>query len=218
MKLGIFGGTFDPIHLGHLRTAEEIKEVLGLEKVYLIPSALPPHKARGSLAPFHDRLAMVQLAVGDSTDLEALDLEGNRSGPSYSVETLKELHHLFSPEHEIFFILGIDAFLEINTWKEYSTLFEYAHFVIVERPGYDNEAPEALFSDLGIEIEKTEKPGVFRVSSGNMITLVTTTLMDISSTQIRGLVKEEKSVRFLVSDEVARYIRKKKLYLNHEHP
>lgn len=218
LKLGIFGGTFDPIHLGHLRTAEEIKEAMGLEKVYLIPSALPPHKARRSLAPFRDRLAMVQLAVGDSTDLEALDLEGNRAGPSYSVETLKELHHLFSPDHEIFFILGIDAFLEINTWREYSTLFEYAHFVIVDRPGYVPEARETLFSDLGIGIEKTEKPGVFTVSSGKTITLITTTLMDISSTQIRGLVEEGKSIRFLVSGDVARYIRKKQLYLNHEHP
>ena len=114
MRLGILGGTFDPIHFGHLRIAEEVCEELQLEKVLLIPGALPPHKSRKFVTPFHDRLVMTRMATEGSAILEVLDLEGRRNGPSYSVQTLREIHKLYEYSVELFFIIGMDAFLEIN--------------------------------------------------------------------------------------------------------
>jgi len=214
LKLGILGGTFDPIHLGHLRSAEEVGFHLGLEKVYLMPSALPPHKAKSPVTPFHHRLAMVRLGADCSTRLEAMDLEGNRPGFSYSIETLRELHQIFGPAPELFFILGMDAFLEIRTWRNYKQLFDYAHFVILSRAGVRNHGLDAIFSDLGVEKSEKRPPNVFVAPSGRTLILITTTLMEISSTNIRNMVKEDKSIHFLVPETVRAYIIKKGLYLS----
>ena len=130
MRLGILGGTFDPIHLGHLRVAEEISEEFNLERLFLIPSAAPPHKEIKPVTPFEHRLAMTRLAAKESSKFEALDLEGRRQGLSYSVETLRELHQTLRSDPTLFFIIGMDAFLEIRTWKEYERLFDYAHFLV----------------------------------------------------------------------------------------
>lgn len=214
MRLGILGGTFDPIHLGHLRTAEEIGQELALEKVFLIPSASPPHKTRDPVAPFHHRLAMAQLAVGDSSLLEVLDLEGKRPGLSYSIETLKEFHNIFSPDPELFFVLGVDAFLEINTWKDYQELFNYAHFVIIERARFQPHDLKAFLLSLGLKVKKTKLPGVFITQFRNTVALSAPTFIDISSTQIRALVAEGKSIRFLLPESVRKYIIEKGLYRN----
>jgi nicotinate-nucleotide adenylyltransferase len=215
LRLGILGGTFDPIHLGHLRTAEEIGQELRLEKVYLIPSALPPHKTGDPVTPFHQRLAMAQLAVSDSPLLEALDLEGRRTGFSYSIETLKEFHALFSPDPELFFIIGVDAFLEIKSWKEYQNLFDYAHFVIIQRPGFQPEDLKPLLLDLGSEVKETVEPNVITLPSGKTLIFMVPTLMDISSTRVRGMVMEDKSIRFLVPESVRQFIMEKGLYSNY---
>lgn len=216
-RLGIFGGTFDPVHLGHLRSAEQIGEELSLEKIYLVPSASPPHKAKPAM-PFHHRLAMARLALGDSPLLDVLDLEGKRAGLSYSIETLKEFHNLFSPDPELFFILGMDAFLEIKTWKEYQDLFDYAHFVIIRRAGYKPEDLEPFLLNLRVGAKKTRKPDVFITQSGKTLILMAPTLMDISSTRIREMVTEGRSIRFLVPESVRDYIREKGLYGNYENP
>jgi nicotinate-nucleotide adenylyltransferase len=135
LRLGILGGTFDPIHLGHLRLAEEVGEELKLETVYLIPAASPPHKERRPVTPFHHRFAMTQLAAGGSPLFKATDMEGRREGLSFSIETLGEFHRLHREDLQLFFIIGMDAFLEIESWKEHSRLFDYAHFVVIQRPG-----------------------------------------------------------------------------------
>ena len=218
MRLGILGGTFDPIHIGHLRTAEEIGLELELEKVYLIPSASPPHKTEEPVTPFEHRLTMTRLAIFGSSLLDALDLEGRRAGPSYSIETLKELHDIFKPDPDLFFILGIDAFLEIHTWKEYERLFDYSHFVIISRPGYRKEMIEPFLMKSGLEIKKTREAGTFLMKSGNTLTLKETTLMDISSTCIREMVQQGKSIRFLVPDAVGDYITEKGLYRTRGNP
>lgn len=215
MRLGILGGTFDPIHLGHLRTAEEIGQELRLEKVYLIPSALPPHKTGDPVTPFHQRLAMARLAVSDSPLLEVLDLEGRRTGFSYSIETLKEFNTLFSPDPELFFIIGVDAFLEIKSWKEYQNLFDYAHFVIIQRPGFQPEDLKPLLLDLGSEVKETLEPNFITLPSGKTLIFMVPTLMDISSTRVRGMVAEGKSIRFLVPESVMQFIMEKKLYRNY---
>ena len=214
MKLGILGGTFDPIHLAHLRSAEEIGQHLALEKVYLIPSALPPHKSKTPVTPFHHRLTMARLGTDCSRLLETMDLEGNRPGFSYSIETLRELHEVLGPASELFFILGMDAFLEIKTWKDYNRLFDYAHFVILSRAGCRNQGLDALFSDLDIKGPTMGTGDHFVAPSGRSIFLLTSTRMEISSTNIRNMVKEDKSIHFLVPETVRAYIIEKGLYLS----
>ncbi len=212
MRLGILGGTFDPIHLGHLRVAEEIGEELELEKIYLIPAAVPPHKDTRPITSFHHRLAMTQLAAEESPLLEALDLEGRRQGLSYSIETLREFHQIFKPSPILFFILGMDAFLEIKTWKEYERLFDYANFVVIKRPGSQSEELESFLLSLDVGFGKGEGEDTFVHPSGNLLIYKEATLMDISSTQIRALVAAGKTIRFLVPESVRSYIMEKGLY------
>jgi nicotinate-nucleotide adenylyltransferase len=214
-RLGILGGTFDPIHLGHLRTAVEIGQELNLEKVYLVPSASPPHKTIEPVTSFQHRLTMARLALGGSSFLEVLDLEGKRPGLSYSIETLKEIHNTFSPDPELFFILGMDAFREIMTWKEYQHLFDYSHFVIIQRPGFQPDKIEPLLTNIGLDIRQTKRPDVFMTRSGKTLTFMVATRMDISSTHIRELIRNSKSIRFLVPDPVRIYIMEKGLYSSH---
>lgn len=213
-KLGILGGTFDPIHFGHLRTAEEVCHSLNLHKVFLIPSASPPHKTEDPVTAFSHRLVMTELAIGEDSSLRALDMEGKRSGPSYSIETLREFHHRFS-DPELYFIVGTDAFLEIDTWKEYRRLFDYAHFVIIQRPGFQKKDLEGLIKTEGLTVHRTEEPHTFTAPSGNRLIFMTTTVMDISSTQIRRLVSRMESIRYLVPDAVRSYILREGLYQDH---
>jgi nicotinate-nucleotide adenylyltransferase len=218
LRLGILGGTFDPIHLGHLRAAEEIGEALNLEKVYLIPSASPPHKAGEPVTSFQHRWAMVHLAADASPRLDAMDLEGRRPGLSYSIETLREFHSLFGPAPDLFFILGVDAFLEIRTWKEYRDLFDYAHFVVIRRPGYSMDSLGPLLLDLGLEGHPGGRTDQYTAASGKQLLLMTTTLMDISATRIRQMVASGRSIRFLVPETVQAYIRQEELYRDHGIP
>jgi len=213
LKIGILGGTFDPIHLGHLRTAEETAQKLQLEKVYLIPSASPPHKKNAPIASFHHRLAMVRMAVESAPLLEALDLEGRRPGISYSIETLKELKRIFNPEPELFFVLGTDAFLEIETWKEYQKLFDYAHFVIIQRAGHEAEGLEPFLMKVRGDMMKTGNPDIYSVSSGNTIRIMPSTFLEISSSRIREMIAQGNSIRFLVPETVRAYIMDKGLYI-----
>ena len=212
MKIGILGGTFDPIHLGHLRVAEEIGEELELEKIYLIPAAVPPHKETRPISPFHHRLRMTQLAAEESPMLEALDLEGRRQGLSYSIETLKEFHEIFKPSPILFFILGMDAFQEIRTWKSYEKLFDYANFVVINRPGSQSEELKPFLLSLDVGFGGSDKEHTFVHPSGNVLLYKEATLMDISSTQIRELVASGKTVRFLIPESVRAYLVEKGLY------
>jgi nicotinate-nucleotide adenylyltransferase len=218
LRLGILGGTFDPIHLGHLRVAEEIGEELELEKIYLLPAAVPPHKETKPITPFHHRLAMTQLAAKESPMLEVLDLEGRRQGLSYSIETLRECHQIFKPSPILFFILGMDAFLEIKTWKEYERLFDYANFVVINRPRSQPEELEPFLLSLNAGFDRSEKAHTFIHSSGNVLIYKEATLMDISSTQIRGLVASGKTIRFLIPESVRAYLIEKRLYRTDESP
>lgn len=215
VRIGILGGTFDPIHLGHLRSAEEICEYLDLDRVYLIPSASPPHKTKKPVISFKHRLAMTRLASDSSPLLETMDLEGRRAGHSYSIETLREFHRIFRPDPDLFFILGMDAFLEIRTWREYKYLFDYAHFVIITRAGFQSHDLMSVLSGLDVGIKRQEdESDLFVAPSGKTVMLIRTAVMDISSTRIREMVKEDRSIRFLVPGSVRTYIAKKGLYRN----
>ena len=214
MRLGILGGTFDPIHLGHLRLAEEVGEAFDLEKVCIIPAASPPHKGGKEVTSFDHRFEMARLAVEGSTLLIALDLEGRRKGLSYSIETLKEFHRLYPSDLELFFILGTDAFLEIETWKDYRSLFDHAHFVVIQRPGTPTGKTEAHLFSLGISFRK-DAEGRFVGPSGNEVFFIETTLLDISSTEIREKVAAGKSIRYLVPESIRCYIMNNGLYRTH---
>lgn len=211
MKLGILGGTFDPIHLGHLRLAEEAGEEFGLDTVFLLPAASPPHKEGRTVTPFHHRFEMTRLAVEGSTLLVAFDLEARRQGLSYSIETLKEFHRLYPSDLELFFILGTDAFQEIETWKDYRELFNYAHFVVVKRPGIQLRQVEEQMFSLGVPFRK-EAENRFVGPLGNEVIYIKPTLMDISSTSIREKSAAGKSIRYLVPESVRRYILEYGLY------
>ena len=218
MRLGIFGGTFDPIHLGHLRLAEEVGEELGLERVYLMPAAVPPHKEGRPIASFQDRLVMVTLATEESPILEPFGLAGRRQGLSYSIETLKELHRLFAPDPDLYFILGMDAFYEIGTWHEYTKLFDYAHFVVIPRPGAPSEQLDAFLATLEVRFTKQEQSHLFSGPSGKDLIFKQAILMDISSTDVRERVAAGKSIRFLVPRKVRTYIGEEGLYGTHGLP
>ena len=214
MKLGILGGTFNPIHSGHLRVAEEIGEELGLTKVYIIPSGMPPHKEPYPLADFHHRLKMALLVSKISPLLEVWDIEGKRPGFSYSIETLQLFHSYFGSSLELFFIIGMDAFIEIKTWKEYQNLFNFASFVVINRPGYNKDKFSQFLDSLNVGFRWDEKRKCFCHPSGNVLLEKDTTLMDISATRIREMVAKKKSIRFLVPEVIREYIEKVGLYLN----
>jgi nicotinate-nucleotide adenylyltransferase len=191
-------------------------EEFNLDKVFLIPAASPPHKSKEPLSLFPDRLEMARLAVGRPGLLEVLDIEGDRAGFSYSIQTLKEIDNLFGGRAEIFFILGVDAFLEIETWKDYRDLFQYAHFVVISRGDLGRKDLEPVLRQLDPLAPVDDDPDTLKLNTGKTLFVRATTLMDISSTQIRHLVSSGKSIRFLVPEPVMSYIEKKGLYRAYE--
>ena len=215
-RLGILGGTFDPIHYGHLRLAEEVGETLNLEHIYLIPAALPPHKGRRSVSAFEHRLEMTRVASAESPRLKVLDIEARRQGFSYSIETLKIFHAMYPPDLDLHFVLGMDAFLEIETWKDFRNLFNYAHFVVIQRPGFPSDILGSFLPTLGVSFEKKDPANRFVAPSGYEVIPMEATLMDISSTKIREKVADGKSIRFLVPEAVRCYIKNNSLYRSYE--
>lgn len=210
MRIGLLGGTFDPIHLGHLRSAEEVREAFELQQVLFMIAASPPHKRPGAVAPFPHRFEMARLALQNVPYFVASNLEEARGGPSYSVETLRELHRHYQGRAELFFIVGLDAFLDITTWREYPALFELANMIVVSRPGYSwGKLRPLLKRELGF---RRQESNIFVHQSGLAVYLQETTHFDISSTRVRALLAEGRSVRFLVPDAVEDYIRRHHLY------
>jgi nicotinate-nucleotide adenylyltransferase len=215
VRIGILGGTFDPIHYGHLRIAEEACEELNLEKVLLIPGATPPHKGKMRISPFNERFAMAAMAAKGSPLLEVLDLEGRREGPSYSVDTITEVRRMFGPDVDLFFIIGMDAFLEIKTWKRYEDLFKETNFAVIKRPGVPDEQFGSLIMSMGIGFQPDDKgDSFFLPSTGQGIFYKKMALLDISSTMIREKAASGRSIRFLLPESVESYIMEKGLYKN----
>ena len=213
-RLGLFGGTFNPIHYGHLRSAEEVAEVLGLTRVWFIPAAVPPHKPTPEMTPYAVRYEMTRLAVGDHPVMEVSDIEGRRPGRSYSIETLRQIRREVGPSWELYFILGLDAILEISTWKDYSELFNLCNFVVLDRPGYDrSRLQEVLTREVHPDFQPLKTGAGFRHPSGYQVIFLETTLLDISATGIRRLVRQGRSIRYLLPEAVRRYIITNKLYL-----
>ena len=215
MRLGVLGGTFDPIHNGHIAAADAAQRALALERITLVPSRIPPHRRDPVGASAEDRYAMAALVASERPGWTVSRMELDREGRSYTYDTLAELRQQF-PGTQIFFILGADAFAEIATWSRYPAVLDLANFVVVSRPGitldslrervptaFEHRAlcPPSRLRDLG-----SEETRVIPVESPTP---------DVSSTEIRRRVRAGASLADLVPDSVAHYIHAHRLYVGH---
>jgi nicotinate-nucleotide adenylyltransferase len=206
MHIAIFGGTFNPIHLGHLRIAEEVRERLSPDKVLFVPAFIPPHKADDAAAPATRRLEMVRLAVAGNTAFEASDIELRRSGVSYTIDTVRELKAT-NAGLLISLIVGSDSFNSITTWRDFDGLIKEANFVVVPRPGNVVLQPsEALPVELAGKFWYDTVKHAYCNQYGTGVTYLETTLMAISSSDIRKRFKEGRSARYLLPDNVLEFI------------
>lgn len=221
MRIGLFGGTFNPIHFGHLRAALEVREGFGLDQVLLIPAAVPPHKDRGALAAAADRLRMIELAAEGMPGMAASDVEIRRAGSSYTVDTVRHFHRELPAGTDIFLIVGLDAFLEIDTWKSFRELLALVPVIVISRPdaslrsaGAEREAvADFIHSRIAPSCTLSMDPAGFRCEGVRGVTLFPVTALDISSRRIRELAAAGRSIRFLVPEPVRHHIKAKGLYL-----
>jgi nicotinate-nucleotide adenylyltransferase len=206
--IGIFGGTFDPVHYGHLRSALEVKEIFGLTEVRLIPSAQPPHREQPA-ATAQMRLQMLKLAIKNQPGLIIDPRELNRQGASYMVDTLESLRREFKDEPLLLFI-GSDAFSHLNTWRQWRHLFDTAHIVVMTRPGFKINNPDEFFkARLATGITELAN------NAAGKLYFQQVTQLGISATAIRNMIAEQKNPGFLLPDTVIAYIRQLKLYQRH---
>ncbi len=218
MKIGLFGGTFDPIHFGHLRPALEVREACGLERVVLIPAAVPPHKGRGAMAAAADRLRMIELAVAGAPGLTVSDVEIRRAGPSYTIDTVRYFQGEI-PGGEIALIMGVDAFLEIDTWKSFREILSIVAVIVISRPpprgdrtGSDRGRVKGVLATIVSPETITETPEGFQAAGLKPVAVQPVTALDISSTRIREMVGAGRSIRYLAPAAVVEHIRTKGLY------
>jgi nicotinate-nucleotide adenylyltransferase len=197
-RVGILGGTFDPVHCGHLDAGAAAQAALGLDEVLMLPSNIPPHRPQPQASAYH-RFAMVALAIAGRADWRALDLELREGARSYTSDTLERLHAEGFGATELFFIAGADAFVEIPTWKNYPSLLDLAHFVVVSRPGVPVGALPAR-----LRIDET--------ADKTMVFLIDAVTADVSSTAIRRRRAHGESIAGMVPPAVERHIEQHALY------
>lgn len=213
--IGVLGGTFDPIHFGHLRLAQELGQALKLEQVRFIPSGMPPH--RGSPhASAADRLAMASLATRDNPLFSVDDRETRRPGPGYTVDTLAELRREFGATRSICLLLGADAFLDLATWSRWHEIFALAHVVVAHRPGFavdtwQTRMPQPLAKEYSARLKQS--PLAVRLAASGGVAVAPIAALDISATLIRDEVGRGASPRYLLPDSVLDYIHSKGLYV-----
>lgn len=213
-RIGMLGGTFDPVHLGHLRSAVELKEALQLDQLHMIPAQQPPLRGRPQVsAP--QRLALLKAGIGDTPGLIADDRELRRDGPSYSVDTLVELRSEFGEQARLMMAIGYDAFLRLTQWYLPERLFALAHLVVIARPGYSEPLPAPLMELVGSRaVDSVEK--LMQRPCGGYLMLELPSLMAISATYIRERLETGKSIRYLVPEPVEKSIRQRGLYQQSE--
>lgn len=212
-RIGLFGGSFNPVHLAHLSAAVEIRARCHLDEVRFVLSAVPPHKAPADLATAADRLRMLELAVEGTPGLSVSAIEVERSGTSYSIDTIHQVLSEPSRPSVLVLIVGLDTFRDLNTWKDCAEIFLHCDIAVVSRPGCDgpltiDDFPVASRRSLCYE----ETCDCFRHESGHTVTLYRIQPLHISATEIRRQVKNGQSIRHLVPPSVERYINERRLY------
>jgi nicotinate-nucleotide adenylyltransferase len=209
VSVGVFGGTFNPIHWGHLRAAEEVAEQLELERLLFVPSASPPHKANSGVAPARQRLAWVRDAIADNPRFAVDPLEIERGGRSYSVETLQEIGSRLAPEYPVF-VIGCDAFSEMADWREPEALLALAHFAVMTRPpNHAGTLHDWLPRPLAgaFELSDDGRSGRHR-TTGCWLRLVEVSALDVSSSGVRRCLREGRSVRYLLPETIRHDVEK----------
>lgn len=187
MKIGILGGTFNPIHIGHLILAQEVREKLNLDKIIFVPTYLPPHKDNSDIAPASTRMIMVKLAIKGNKCFLISDIEIKRNGCSYTIDTIKEFKKMYIQD-ELYFIIGSDLLKYLDDWKDLNEIIKMVNFIVATRPGYLLEKIPSYISTIPIRA------------------------VDVSGFEIRKAIRENRSFRYLVPDVVYKYIIKNKLY------
>jgi len=187
MKIGILGGTFNPIHLGHLILAEEAREKLKLDEIIFVPTYLPPHKDNSEIAATQHRYEMIKLAIKTNRYFSVSDIEVKRDGLSYTIDTIKEFRRKY-PKDELYFVTGSDLLKYLDDWKDLPEIIKMVKFVVATRPGYPLEEIPAYISTVAIRA------------------------VDVSAFEIRKAIRENRSFRYLVPESVFNYINKNKLY------
>ena len=219
MRIGIFGGTFNPIHIAHLYIAEEVRETMGLDLVVFVPAAMPPHKEVEYGVPAERRLEMAKLAVAGNPAFKVSDLELTLPRPSYSIKTVEILQGEYGGEARLFFVTGMDSFLDVGAWHEAERLLGMCDFVTTFRPGarhfdlgkhpFVREIDMAMLDMLDV---KERSLGKVELTTGRDLWLVSSVGMDISSTDIRRRIRAGRSVKYLLPEAVESYIIQNKLY------
>ena len=228
MRIGIMGGTFDPIHLGHLRAAEEIYWAFGMDRIIFVPAARPPHKDEAVAASAMHRYEMVSLATVFTPYFTVSPIEQQREGKSYSVETVREFQKAAGTDTLLYFVVGVDAFLEMSAWREAEELLRLTHVVVTARPGWRLDEVEGLLTPeqrrlLGepsfryLKVGEIDAAEVEKRHTPRQVLLVEVVSLDIASREIRQLVEEGRSIRHLVPDTVAAYMAKNRLYQRPRH-
>jgi nicotinate-nucleotide adenylyltransferase len=212
MRVGLFGGSFNPIHLGHLRAAEEVREALNLDLVYFVPAASPPHKTEGVLAPAEHRLQMTRLATKGNRHFMVSEVEIRRTGRSYSVDTVRYFLSTLRPPCTLFLMMGSDQFAEFETWKDCDELTRLCSLAVHTRLAEGETGPPrvslAALERFGYSI----KDDHYVHPSGQTLSFVPTTVFPISATLIRQKLRKGRSIRYLLPGDVADYIQRHALY------
>jgi len=198
-KIGISGGTFNPIHYGHLIVAEMVRDEFGLEKILFVPSGMPPHKNLRDVAGAEHRFNMVQQAVKNNPYFFESRVEVERGGYTYTIDTLKNLRQTYGKDAKLYYIIGADVLSDLLTWRNYQEVFGICEFIAVLRPGN------------GIEVFNRQME-YLRDTFGAVIHFIDTPLIEISSTEIRNRIRQGKSIKYLVPEAVEDYIKENRLY------
>jgi nicotinate-nucleotide adenylyltransferase len=210
--IGIFGGTFDPIHFGHLRMTQELVDALHLDEIRFIPAANPPHKTTTTTSAEH-RAAMVKLAIADNQKFIFDNRELHRTGTSYTIDTLQSLRDEVGKNTSLSLLMGNDAFTQFNTWHRWQEIIDLCHLVLVQRPQANHQKlPQVL--ETFLHNHYTEHSDDLHDNPAGFITMQAITALDISSTFIRQALQHGQSIRYLIPDNVIDYIEAHQLYKN----
>jgi nicotinate-nucleotide adenylyltransferase len=214
MKVGIFGGTFNPFHNGHIGIIQYVQKVYRLEKIFLVPSATPPHKPNTNLASADDRFTMVKQSIKGHKGFVVSEKELTRKGPSFTIDTINEFKQEYGKSYQFYLLMGSDAFLDITTWKHKNKIFEAVGIIVMLRGDWENNNTITSFIDENISkgyIFNTQDNTFFHKTKQKII-ICKVPKIDISSTLIRKRVKSHKSIKDLVPASVEKIIRTKELY------